>query len=680
MTTRSGRRQLHQPFKLLVSSAILLMPAAGLALAAWAHPGPVQAASSAGVRGTVVDGATGAGIAGAHVSAPDFGATTTTNQSGAFAWSSLPVSQLVTPTTLVVSAPGYGDWTIQGVRVIQGDTLILSVRMGVTPTTIDVPPPQGEQTTTSQVQVAGALSLSPPLADQTNAPLPSTIKVRVTGYAYCDTSRPYTVQTIDFKDYVKHVLPNEWSSAWPGESLRAGAMAVKMYAWSIIAAGGKWSDADVYDSTCDQVYNPAIEYQSTDDAVDFTWNWRLTWTSDKTLVRAFYRTYYSQCQDAGLGDRCMGQIESRDMSYDRETWDEILATFYVGSTLTPVWNPPGGWSLRYEGNGYSDLDRVKLPIDNPPRPIDVGGDFTLEWWMKATPGQNTTRACTTGDGDWMYGNSMFDRDISTGGDYGDYGISLANGRIAFGVNNGTSGITLCGSTNVADGNWHHVAVQRRQGDGLMQIFVDGALDAAGSGPTGDISYRDARPTTLSNDPFLVIGAEKYDLNNSTYPSFRGWIDEVRISDTLRYSGPFPTPSARFSTDGNTMGLYHFNEGYGRTIHDSSGASGGPSNGTRPYGGDPNGPEWTYDSPWYVPPPTPSPTPTRTPTATRTPTPTRTATATPTATATATRTPTASFTPTRTPTRTPTATRTPSLDESDEREMRTSGGNIMNDLL
>lgn len=96
------------------------------------------------------------------------------------------------------------------------------------------------------------------------------IRVRVKGYPYYDTSREYEVETIDFKEYAKHVLPNEWGARWPGESLRAGLMAVKMYAWSYIAAGGKWPDADVYDSTCDQVYIPSISYTSTDRAVDFT--------------------------------------------------------------------------------------------------------------------------------------------------------------------------------------------------------------------------------------------------------------------------------------------------------------------------------------------------------------------------------------------------------------------------
>ena len=239
----------------------------------------------------------------------------------------------------------------------------------------------------------------------------------MTGFPHCDTSREYEVETIDFKEYAKHVLPNEWGARWPGESLRAGAMAVKMYAWSYIAAGGKWPDADVYDSTCDQVYIPSISYASTDRAVEFTWNWRLT--RGDQLLRTYYRAYLSQCEDVGLGGNCMGQIESRDLAYDRYAWDEILFTFYDGAALSPAWDPPGGYSLRFYGNGYGDLDRIKILID-PQVPADVGdSDFTLEWWMKVLPGENASPACTPGGNTWFFGNTVFDRDIYGDGDHGE---------------------------------------------------------------------------------------------------------------------------------------------------------------------------------------------------------------------------------------------------------------------
>ena len=328
--------------------------------------------------------------------------------------------------------------------------------------------------------------------------------------------------------------------------------------------------------------------------------------------------------------------------------------------------PQTEYSLRFNGNGSGDIDRVKISLDAPARPADVGAtDFTIEWWMKALPGENTSAACVPGNDTWMNGNILFDRDVYGSGDYGDYGISLAGGVIAFGAHNGTAGQTICGATNLADGAWHHVAVTRRISDGWLAIYVDGALDGSGDGPNGDLSYHDGRTTAYPNDRFLVIAAEKHDLDPLAHPPFRGWIDEIRISNALRYTAAFPRPTAVFLSDANTLGLYHFNEGTGNLLTDVSGYAAGPSNASRRYGGTPAGPEWSTDSPFYVE-PTPTPTATSTSTATSTatwtPTPTATQTptrtATPTATATPTFTPTVTATPTFTPTPTPTSTQPP----------------------
>ena len=50
--------------------------------------------------------------------------------------------------------------------------------------------------------------------------------------------------------------------------------------------------------------------------------------------------------------------------------------------------------------------------------------------------------------------------------------------------------------------------------------------------------------------------------------FRGDIDEIRVSDIERYEGQF-VPAARFEPDDHTLALYHFDEGEGETVKDSS---------------------------------------------------------------------------------------------------------------
>ncbi len=53
--------------------------------------------------------------------------------------------------------------------------------------------------------------------------------------------------------------------------------------------------------------------------------------------------------------------------------------------------------------------------------------------------------------------------------------------------------------------------------------------------------------------------------------FSGLIDEVRISDAVRYQKgkDFPLPSREFKPDKNTVVLYHFNESKGTTVKDES---------------------------------------------------------------------------------------------------------------
>lgn len=334
----------------------------------------------------------------------------------------------------------------------------------------------------------------------------------------------------------------------------------------------------------------------------------------------------------------------------------------------------GGYTLRFYGNGRDGIDRVRIPVDDPDNSLagpkaDVGStDFTIEWWMKANPGENTAGAVTCGaNTDWRLGNTILDRDRWNADRR--YGVSLADGRLVFGVTgNDGEDLTICGSQRVDDGGWHHIAVQRRRSDGKLWLFVDGEVDVSADGPDGDIDYPDsATPAEIcgnGNDPctdvepYLVIGAEKYDFDPDLYPSFSGWIDELRISNALRYSGAYTPSYSAFTADSSTAALFHLNEGGGDIAYDTGGASGPPANGERLYGGSPDGPVWSSEIPTdATPTPSPTATSTRTRTPTRTATPTRTIT--PTRTATRTRTPTRTPTNTRTATgtRTPTATRT-----------------------
>jgi hypothetical protein len=116
-----------------------------------------------------------------------------------------------------------------------------------------------------------------------------------------------------------------------------------------------------------------------------------------------------------------------------------------------------------------------------------------------------------------------------------------------------------------------------------------------------VSYRDGR-SGQPDDPYLVIGAEKHDAGPQ-FPSFSGWVDEVRVSNVIRYAANFTRPAGPFTADANTVGLYHFDEGPAAeactgTVLDGSGAAGGPSNGVCNHGGAGTaGPVYTSDNPF-----------------------------------------------------------------------------------
>ncbi|MGQ0576686.1 MAG: PKD domain-containing protein [Pseudonocardia sp.] len=251
--------------------------------------------------------------------------------------------------------------------------------------------------------------------------------------------------------------------------------------------------------------------------------------------------------------------------------------------------PGGNFALRFGGTGRDDLDRVKIPVDDPAGQrtfgADVGAtDTTIEFWMRARPGDNPAGAIECGAEDaWINGNVVLDRDRF--GQGRKFGLSVADGVLVFGLTGDGDAVSLCGRTRVDDDRWHHVALTRTGADGTLRLFVDGQIDAEpAAGPVGDVSYPDGavpeascngQPCTNS-DPYLVIGAEKHDVGPE-YPSFTGLVDELRLSTVVRYTGPFALPTGAFAVDGDTAALYHFDEGSGTVVRDA--VTTAPSDGT-----------------------------------------------------------------------------------------------------
>jgi hypothetical protein len=155
------------------------------------------------------------------------------------------------------------------------------------------------------------------------------------------------VDTVDFRTYVKNVLSREWISSWTTESLRAGALAVKHYAWYQVVRWRGYVSAtgacfDVFDSTRDQHYDPSRPtYATMAAAVDATWG--------TLAVRngRLFATYYnagasSEACGANANGWQMFQWGSQACGLAGRSAAQILATYYTGVTVTaaPAPAPP----------------------------------------------------------------------------------------------------------------------------------------------------------------------------------------------------------------------------------------------------------------------------------------------------------------------------------------------------
>lgn len=137
-------------------------------------------------------------------------------------------------------------------------------------------------------------------------------------------------------------------------------------------------------------------------------------------------------------------------------------------------------------------------------------------------------------------------------------------------NNGWSTYGTTANSTVPSGQWSHVAFTYQSGE--SKIYVNGVLRSTNNTVTGNISY--------SATPLYSIG------NWGVTTFFPGLIDEVRISDTVRYTSDFTPQTTPFVRDDNTKLLLHFDENgddprnTGKAIDDSGNGNHGTITGAK----------------------------------------------------------------------------------------------------
>ena len=136
-------------------------------------------------------------------------------------------------------------------------------------------------------------------------------------------------------------------------------------------------------------------------------------------------------------------------------------------------------------------------------------------------------------------------------------------RILFFINGG-SPTYIYTDVNLIVG-WHHVAAcyinNASNSNDDMNLFLDGSRMAIYNSGT---FYH--YPGIMNSSSSFYTGMYWSGVVNT----FRGRIDEMRVSDVLRYSGStYTVPSSNFINDVNTRGLWHYNEVVGSTSFDDA---------------------------------------------------------------------------------------------------------------
>jgi DNA-binding beta-propeller fold protein YncE len=199
--------------------------------------------------------------------------------------------------------------------------------------------------------------------------------------------------------------------------------------------------------------------------------------------------------------------------------DGVVVTANAQAEIDTTHYKFGGSSLYMDGAD----DALLLPDF----PALGTGEFTAECWIRFTDDN---------------GGTIFDFDDSVSTGLLIYYRSDEKIDVFYGSS------VLSGVSVLSTNTWYHIAVTR-QSDGYIRLYIDGTLDAT-SGST----------FTTSIGKGMRIGDYQ-----AAAITFQGNLDEVRVSNTARYTAAFTAPTAAFENDADTTLLLHMNGPDGSTV-------------------------------------------------------------------------------------------------------------------
>src|SRR3989338_940482 len=269
---------------------------------------------------------------------------------------------------------------------------------------------------------------------------------------------------------------------------------------------------------------------------------------------ADYYTYYN---NAGATTP-----SSTDAAFNVGSADATLVCPFDGSTTCAAGETPSTetGAVRYSGSkGAMSFDGVNDSVSSAgSSSLSIASAITIEFWMdpSRTP---------VGQGDYGIVRSNYGSDGFLVETRGDNKITVWLKT----ANNAWSSY-LTSTSTFSNNTWTHVVVTYSTGN--LKLYFNGVLDKTITTVTGDISY--------GGNPAAVVG------NWGGTQYFPGYIDEVRLSNIVRYTSNFTPQTTPFVRDSNTALLLHMDENgddprnTGKAIDDSGNANHGTITGAK----------------------------------------------------------------------------------------------------
>jgi hypothetical protein len=229
------------------------------------------------------------------------------------------------------------------------------------------------------------------------------------------------------------------------------------------------------------------------------------------------------------------------MLFHRRTALSKIFLCLLSVVITCSASAQAGNALQYTGTGLNGVNGLpnQQYLTLPNGIVQgVNGSFTIEAWVFWSSVSAWQR--------------IFDFGTSTSNFMFLTPSSNAN-MMRFGIVAGATEV-IDAAIQLPNNAWTHVAVSV-DATNTGRIFINGVLQG-----TGTIAQR---PSALGNTTANYIGKSQF----VSDPTFNGVIDEFRISNIARYTSNFTPSQTQFTNDGNTVALFHFNEGTGQQTFD-----------------------------------------------------------------------------------------------------------------